>query len=285
MNAPGFFVVILFLKQMDVKLSRESLAGQTILITRPHQQREPLYSLVKNAGAKVLLQPTIEIRALKSFTALDETLHRAGEFRWIVFSSGNGVRFFLERFLALHNSNADSRSRDFLADRFSETHFITPGPGTATVLQEYGLNRVRFPEEHTAEGVVALLRPLVREEQRILLVRASRGRDVMKRSLSLSFPKPGAVEEVVAYESRDVKEPDPSVLAAMENGEIDWTTCTSSAIATSLVNLFGAALKKTKLASISAITSETLRRLGYEIALESETATIPGLFEALRKFG
>ncbi len=64
-------------------------------------------------------------------------------------------------------------------------------------------------------------------------------------------------------------------------GRIDWLTVTSSAIARSLANLFGDDLRKTRLASISPITSETLRRLGYEPAVEAQEYTLPGIVQAI----
>jgi uroporphyrinogen III methyltransferase/synthase len=68
----------------------------------------------------------------------------------------------------------------------------------------------------------------------------------------------------------------------MAAGLIDWTTVTSSAIARSLARLFGDSLKKTGLASISPITSATLRELGYQPAAEAREFTLDGVIEALR---
>jgi hypothetical protein len=63
----------------------------------------------------------------------------------------------------------------------------------------------------------------------------------------------------------DVAAADPGVLRRLEAGQIDWITVSSSAIARALARLFGPALANSKLASISPITSEVLRQLGYEI--------------------
>ena len=81
----------------------------------------------------------------------------------------------------------------------------------------------------------------------------------------------GIVEQVVVYESVDVEQPDAEIAAQMAAGQIDWTTVTSSAIARSLARLFGESLRKTKLVSISPITSATLRELGYEPAAEARS--------------
>jgi len=55
------------------------------------------------------------------------------------------------------------------------------------------------------------------------------------------------------------------------------------AIARSLAALFGENLRKTRLVSISPITSAALRELGYEPAVEARTYTIPGVIEAMMR--
>jgi uroporphyrinogen III methyltransferase / synthase len=78
-----------------------------------------------------------------------------------------------------------------------------------------------------------------------------------------------------------VAKADADIAAKMATGQIEWTTVTSSAIARSLVRLFGESLKKTKLVSISPITSSTLRELGFEPAAEAKEYTMDGVVSAL----
>ena len=69
--------------------------------------------------------------------------------------------------------------------------------------------------------------------------------------------------------------------AALAEGRIDWITVTSSAIARALAAMFGKDLQRSKLASISPITSGVLRELGYPPAAEARQYTMPGLVEAI----
>ena len=73
----------------------------------------------------------------------------------------------------------------------------------------------------------------------MLLARASRGREVLAEMLTAAG---ATVEQVVVYESRDVAAPDDEVAKRLAAGEIDLTTVTSSAIARSLVSMFGESL-------------------------------------------
>jgi uroporphyrinogen III methyltransferase/synthase len=113
---------------------------------------------------------------------------------------------------------------------------------------------------------------------RMLLVRASRGREVLAEQLAAAG---GVVEQVVAYRSSDVAAADADVCEALEQGRIDWITVTSSAIARSLVGMFGERLRTCRLASISPLTTETLGSLGYEAAAEATEYTMAGVVAAI----
>jgi uroporphyrinogen III methyltransferase/synthase len=89
------------------------------------------------------------------------------------------------------------------------------------------------------------------------------------------------VESLVVYTSRDVRAPEPEVVRLMEAGKIDWVTVTSSAIARSLVAMFGDRLGACRLASISPVTSRTLRQLGREVTAEAAEYTMAGLVAAI----
>jgi uroporphyrinogen III methyltransferase/synthase len=219
-------------------------------------------------GAEVLLQPAIAIEPPEDWQQLDACLARLAEFRWIVFSSANGVRMFLQRLLA---TGRDMRS-------LGAVKLAAIGPGTAEELTHYHLQADIIPTtEFRAEALAAALAEQVRG-QRCLLVRASRGREVLAQELTAAG---GVVEQVIAYRSLDLPSPAPLILEQMRAGKIDWVTVTSSAIARSLTAMFGPALQRTKLASISPITSATLRELGYSIAAEAEEYTMPGVVQAL----
>ncbi|MFM7844621.1 MAG: uroporphyrinogen-III synthase, partial [Planctomycetota bacterium] len=57
----------------------------------------------------------------------------------------------------------------------------------------------------------------------------------------------------------------------------------SSASARALHQLFGDALQQTRLISMSAVTTQTLRELGCEPAAEASEQTNAGLIEALMR--
>ena len=89
----------------------------------------------------------------------------------------------------------------------------------------------------------------------------------------------------MVYSTNDVETADPQVAAALAAGRVDWVTVTSSAIARAIVGLFGEQLRKARLASISPVTSQTLRELGHPPAAEAAEYTMAGLVAAILECG
>lgn len=243
------------------------LFGMKVMITRPRGQAEPLRSKLRELGADVLLQPVIEIAPPDDWQAVDDVLARLQGFDWLVFSSVNGVEQLLGRLLTAHG---DVR-------RLGGLRIAAIGPGTAEQLAAFHLKADLVPSEYRAEALADELAAAA-AGQRVLLVRASRGREVLAERLTASGVR---VEQVVVYQSRDVTSPDEAVDDLLRQGRIDWITVTSSAIARSLVAMFAGDLRRTRLASISPVTTAVLRELGFEPAAEASVYTMDGVVDAI----
>jgi uroporphyrinogen III methyltransferase/synthase len=273
------------------------LENLRVLVTRPEDPRDPLAEQLRQLGATVILQPAIRIAPPTDWRPVDAALARLEQFDWLVFSSANGVRYLLNHLqdngfwpgeprsgLAV---TPDSRRWGTEDRRPFRAKVAAIGPGTDDELARYGLRADLVPEQYRAEVLAeALVREILAQETSapddqgrwVLLIRASRGRDVLAQRLSAAGVK---VEQVVVYASLDVEFPDPTVIAMLRAGEIDWITVTSSAIGRSLAKMFGDDLRRAQLATISPITSATLRALGHQPAAEAEEYTIAGLVQAI----
>jgi uroporphyrinogen III methyltransferase/synthase len=243
------------------------LFGRTILVTRPAHQSESLVERLLELGANVLVQPAIEIGPPADWTAADAAITQLREFAWLVFSSANGVRFFLDR-LAHHG---------FDLRALGGVRLAAIGPGTADALAQYHLQADLQPDEFRAEALAQSLLPAA-VGKRVLLLRASRGREVLAETLSAAGAE---VHQAVVYESRDITSVDSDILTALRNREIDWITVTSSAIARSLTALFGVDLHQAKLAAISPLTAGVLADAGYAAAAVASPYTTAGLVDVI----
>jgi uroporphyrinogen III methyltransferase/synthase len=243
------------------------LFGRTVLVTRPEHQSEYLTHRFKELGANVLVQPAIEIGEPFDWGAIDAVIKRLTEFDWLVFSSANGVHYFLRRLFSL---GYDTR-------QLGRARLAAIGPATVAALEEYHLRADVQPTTYRAEALAEILAPHVCGK-RVLLARASRGREVLAEML---IGAGAIVEQAVVYESRDVASPNPEVASALAVGRVDWTTVTSPAIARNLVRLFGEELRKTRLVAISPLTASVLEQAGYPPAVVAENYTSDGIVAAI----
>jgi uroporphyrinogen III methyltransferase/synthase len=250
--------------------ARRPLAGQLVLITRPGEQARELRELLSALGAEVVEQPGIVVSDPPDWSPVDAAIKRIGTYDWIVFSSSNGVKRLLDRMLI----------RGGQIEQLSGIQLAAIGPGTAAELERYGLKAEVVPPEFRAESLGDSLRPHA-VGKRFLLARASRGREVLPEQLIAAG---GIVEQVVVYTSADVETADPAVAAALAAGRINWVTVTSSSIARAIVGLFGDQLRRTRLASISPVTSQALNELDYPPTVEASEYTMAGLAEAMAAF-
>jgi uroporphyrinogen III methyltransferase/synthase len=251
--------------------SEQPLFGQTVLVTRPVHQAAAMEHALAQLGARVLLQPAVSIEPPSTWTQVDEAINLVHEFDWVVFSSANGVDGFIGR---LYQLEWDLRV-------LGRAKLAAIGPATAMALRERGLVADVTPDTYRADDLAEVLAGEAKGK-RFLLIRASRGREVLAESLTAA----GAiVSQVVVYESRDVTEPEVEIVAELRSGQIDWVTVTSSAIATSVVKMFGKSLRESKLAAISPLTAQTLANLGYSAQVVAETYTGDGLVREICRSG
>lgn len=242
------------------------LFGQTILVTRPAHQSDGLIQQLEELGAEVLAQPAIEIGPIDNLDSIQQCAAKIREYDWIVFSSANGVEYFMKELLKTNDIRCLGNAK-----------VAAIGPATAARIEEFHISPDLVPEKFQAENLADELSEQV-SGKNVLLIRASRGREILFDQLSKVASN---VEQLVCYQSRDVTTASQQITERMQAGEIGLTTVTSSAIATSLVNLFGESLRQTRLISISPITSDTLRSLGFEPAAEADPYTMPGILGAI----
>ena len=247
------------------------LFGQRIVVTRPGGESDRSASDLEALGAEVLVAPTVEIRPLEDYAPLDRALARIGEFDWLVFTSGNGVRAFLDRLAA--------RGQDLRA--LGHLRLAAIGPATAEALARYHLKADLVPESFRSEALAEALRDQV-AGRRVLLARADRGRTILKDELE----NHAQVEQVAVYRNADAEALPPGVVERIVEGSVDWITVTSSAIVEGLHALLPEEARRrvgrdVRLASLSPVTSATARRLGWEVAAEAAVYTWDGLVEAI----
>ena len=250
------------------------LSDTCVLVTRPEGQADKLQLLLEEQGAAVEFQPAIKILPPDSWLDVDDVIARLGEFAYVVFSSVNGVNMFFRRLTEL-GLGADSLNASCVA---------AVGASTAAELERQGVRVQIVPDEYRAENLAAAIaadvkkRPNMQKPLKALLLRASRGREILKPQLESAGIE---TTQVVVYKSEDVLSPNPESVEKLNSGAIDWVALTSSAIAQSTINMLGESLRKTKIACISPITAAIVEKNGFTVDAVAEPYTMEGLVEAI----
>ncbi|WP_139652672.1 uroporphyrinogen-III C-methyltransferase [Raoultibacter phocaeensis] len=247
------------------------LFGKTVIVTRARHQLSALAAKLEELGAQVIECPLIEITPPSDPHALGDAVENIGRYRWLVFTSANGVDAFF----------AEARAQGKDARILSGLDIAVIGTGTEAALARFGITQVMVPEEFCAEGLVALLAPKVNAGERVLVARAEAARDVL---VSMLQAQGADVDDVAAYATREARGCGEALVRALQSETVDAITFTSSSTVRSLVGCLGAdaaLIEDAALFSIGPITSQTMRDFGLEPRGQASTYTIDGLVEAI----
>ena len=275
LSAPAVIVIgsVVSLRSELSWFEKLPLFGKRILVTRPRHQGGDLAQRLVQLGAVPYLLPAVEIREPADWGPVDAALHNLARYQWIVFTSANGVRMFLERLL--------HQGRDLRA--LGNIKLAAIGPKTAEALRVYHLTADLVPTKYQSEDLAASLLEKIKPGERVLLARADRGRDVLRQELAAHC----AVEQIAVYSQVDAIDEHDPVLDHVRRGEVEFITLTSSNIARSLVRSLDATslarlhAGEIRLVSISPVTSADVRSLGLPVAVEAAEATTDGIIDAL----
>jgi uroporphyrinogen III methyltransferase/synthase len=276
LKPPAIIVVgeVVALRDRLQWFERRPLLGRRIIVTRSRAQASELASQLEALGAETIEAPAIRIEPPDDDAPLREAARNPAAFDWIVFTSVNGVDAF---FAALAAEGQDARA---LAGR----KVAAVGPATAERLARSGIRADLQPDIFTGAAVAAAM--AARQDLagvRILLPRT----DIAPRELADALAARGAhLREVVAYRTVPDVSGARAAAEAIDRGEADWITFTSSSTVTNFLDAVGAdrvRASHARMASIGPTTSATLREAGLAPTVEAEPHTIPGLVEGIVK--
>ncbi|HMY88284.1 MAG TPA: uroporphyrinogen-III C-methyltransferase [Microthrixaceae bacterium] len=246
---------------------RRPLLGRTVVVTRTRDQSPQLARRLRDAGAEVLVAPTIAVEdPADGAAALRDAVSRISTFDWVVLTSPNGAARFA----------AELRDGRDLAG----VSVAVIGPGTAAAIAEARITADLVPPHFVAESLLDAFPDPPPGGGRVLLARAAVARDVLPDGLAA---RGWDVEVVEAYRTVGVSYDDDTrarVRAA------DAVTFTSSSTAEHFVAALGgpdaaAAGAPPVVACIGPVTAATARELGLEVTAEAAVYSIDGLVDAV----
>ena len=249
------------------------LFGERILITRAREQAAELAEPLRALGAETIELPVIAIEEPEDPKPLDQAIRNLKSYDWLIFTSANGVRKFMER---LAESGTDIRI-------LHGKKLCAIGPATAGELRRHLLTVDVVPESYVAEGVLAALTDEPVKGKRFLIPRAKVARDVLPEELR----RRGAQVDVVeAYRTILPAASPERIESIFTRHRPTLIVFTSSSTVTNLLRLIppekrAEYLEGARIAAIGPITSRTARDAGLTVDIEAREHTVPALVEAI----
>ena len=247
-------------------LERRPLHGRTVVVTRARAQASGVAKTLQGLGAQVVELPAIRIESLTGTDEARAAAKAIGDYDLICLTSPNGVKLLFE---AISEAGLDARA-------LAGATVAAIGPGTARALAAEGIAADVIPERFVAEALVEVLEDVEVEGKRVLIARAAEARDVLPDALR----ERGASVDVVALYETVREAPDEKAIAAAQGA--DYVTFTSSSTVKNLTEALGERFPAAaRIVSIGPVTSETVREVGLEVAVEADRHDVDGLLSAL----
>jgi uroporphyrinogen III methyltransferase / synthase len=270
LTAPAVTIVgeVVRMREAISWFERRPLFGKRVIVTRAESSAAVLTEQLEELGAEVDEVPVIRFEPPPDYGPLDAAISELGSFDWIVFTSANGVEWFVKR---LERLGLDVRA-------MGNAKLGAIGPKTAAALRDLRLTVDYVPSEYVAEAVVGEF-PEDLSGKRVLIARALEAREELPEGLR------GRGAEVVVAPAYMTVTDESSGQALRKRLEepVDIVTFTSA----STVKSFFALIGDTKLpddvtaACIGPITADAAREHGLSNIVVASEYTIEGIVEAL----
>jgi uroporphyrinogen-III synthase len=253
-----------------------SLLGITVVVTRSADGSDSLGNSLELVGATVIRLPTIAIVFPPELIRGTERIVgdlRAGDFEWVVFSSGAGVRAF-DNMLARHGVSP--------ADVLGSVKVAGVGVATVAAFEAVARREIDLvPERFTGED---LARSLGEGTGRVLLVRPEEAPRSLVEEVAAGGWSP---VELPLY--RTVRgEPDPGTVESVRALDFDVVTFTSGSTVRYFVELVGRPAEvgldedgKKLVVAIGPSTEAVARELGFRVDAIADPHTTEGVVSAV----
>lgn len=256
---------------------RRPLFGRRIVITRATDSAGVLAARLTDLGAEVLELPLISIEHGYDQGVADDVFAELGSYRWVVFTSAQGVKGFFKAFYAKWK---DVR-------HFGPMKIACVGAATAAEVARHHFEVDLVPAQAVAED---LARELVAtgdiEHERVLVVTGNRNREVVVKSIE----EAGAiVDQFPVYRTEFAQLGDDPAAADFRKAGADALVFSSSSAVESMCSQpaafkLGEDARKPAFVAFGPVTAEALKSKGLPVNLVAPEASVDALVAALVKF-
>jgi len=254
-----------------------TLAGKTVLVTRSAQQAGEFIALIRKNGGTAVPFPTIDISPPASWDPCDRALSGLHLYDGLIFTSTNGVDFFVNRMNELRME----------LEQLKKKMVFVVGEKTKSAVENYGGVVTLMPEKFTSLDLANALRQEDLKDKSFLFPCGDLANTSLADTVKLLG---GTVDRVVVYRTQ---QPPPEEVGRMKmmilRGEIDIITFTSPSTVKNFARLVSAAElakhePKPIVAVIGPATESAAESLGLGVDVVAEQSTIESIVDSVIKY-
>jgi len=253
----------------------QPLLGKRVLITRSSDQAQEFINLITELGGEAVPCPVIKTVLPEDTLAIDTALRNLSSYDWIIFTSVNGLRFFLQR----------GRELGIPIQEKIQGRVAAVGTQTAAALHNERIRVDHIPPKFTAEHLLESLKGETQPGQKVLIPHAN----LAKKDLARELEKLGlVVDDIVFYETIPDESCKEKVCHLLTTGQIDIVTFTSPSTVRNFLALLEGLnwkelLNSVTVAVIGPVTAKAALQLGLKVDITAKEYSIPGLMKEMVK--
>lgn len=241
---------------------RGPLAGKRVLVTGTRYISKELEEELHPLGAETVTISLIESRAMWT-EEIRQALEQIGRYEWMVFTSSNGVDLFFEVM----------REQDIDLRRLMHLKFAVIGRKTAAALRDHGFSCDFVPENFSGADLAKEWIPTLGKDERILLLRAQEGSDVLPEKLKEAGIPFADIPLYTTWTDWRRKEELNRLIR-----QVDYVTVASSSAVRALCGMLEDKENiPAKVISIGPFTTKTAQQLGLSVYADAVEYTASGI--------
>ena len=243
-----------------------------IVITRPENELAAFKEQLEAMGYTVFNYPTIAISRKISPVQFIERVGNLSAYDWILFTSKNGVQYFIETIDALHIDHKV----------LAKIQIAAVGPKTAQAVISYKLPVQFTPHRFTTEDLAKEMPDVT--GKKILLPRSDIATPLLTRQLQ---DRGAFVVNVPIYKTTYSARHSKRFAALVQQGQVGYISFTSPSTVTGLMQSLKPELKSEVLQlpvlSIGPVTTKALKQAGFKKVYTADIQTSEGMLKKLQE--
>lgn len=255
---------------------KNPLSGRRIVLTRPAGQSADWRHRLESLGAEVFDLPLIKVTKAVDLHTLNEVLQEMGSYEWIIFTSVNGVKFFFEEFIRVHE---DIRALGLV-------RIAVVGEATAAAVRDLHLRVDLQPKKASGEELaLELIKRESMDSAKVLVVTGNRNRDTLIEKLHEART---IVDQLPVYKTEETDLAADPIAGDFRAKGADAILFASPSAVQSFFDQaaalkLGTKARKPLAGSIGPTTTATMKQLGLPVDFEASEASLDSLTTALLK--